>query len=72
MQHKLRTFERRIMRRIYGPTCENGVWRIKYNVELYGLYKDLDIVRVIKVSMIRWLGHLVRMKENSPSNLLTA
>jgi hypothetical protein len=66
MQHKLRTFERIIMRRIYGPTCENGVWRIKYNVELYGLYKDLDIVRVIKVARIRWLGHLVRMKENSP------
>jgi hypothetical protein len=51
------------MRRIYGPTCANGVWRIKYNVELYGLYKDLDIVTVIKVARIRWLGHLVRMEE---------
>jgi hypothetical protein len=26
---------------------KNGVWRIKYNDELYSLYKDLDIVRVI-------------------------
>jgi hypothetical protein len=43
-KEKLRTFERRILRRIYGPTCENGVWRIKYNDELYGLYEDLDIV----------------------------
>jgi hypothetical protein len=39
---KLRTFERRILIRIHGPTCENGVWRIKYNDEVYGLYKDLD------------------------------
>jgi hypothetical protein len=66
VEEKLRTFERRILRKIYGPTCENGVWRIKYNDELYGLYKDLDIVRVIKVARIRWLGHLVRMEENSP------
>jgi hypothetical protein len=27
------------MRKIYGPTHENGVWRIKYD-ELYSLYKD--------------------------------
>jgi hypothetical protein len=51
--------------------CENGVWRIKYNDELYGLYKDLDIVRVIKVARIRWLGHLVRMEENSPCKKIT-
>jgi hypothetical protein len=35
--------ERRILRRVYGPTCENVVWRIKYLDELYSLYKDLDI-----------------------------
>jgi hypothetical protein len=54
------------MRRIYGPTCKNGVWRIQYKDELYSLCKDPDIVRVIKVTRIRWLGHLVRMEENSP------
>jgi hypothetical protein len=64
-------FERRILRRRYGPTCENGVWRIKYNDELHSLYKDLDIVTVIKVARIRWLGHLVRMEENSPYKKIT-
>jgi hypothetical protein len=40
---------------------------MKYNDELYSLYKDLDIViRVIKIARIRWLGHLVRKMENSP------
>jgi hypothetical protein len=70
-EEKLRIFERRILRRIYGPTCENGVWRIKYNDEVYSLYKDLDIVRVIKVARVRWLGHLDRMEENSPCKKIT-
>jgi hypothetical protein len=63
-EEKLRTFERTILR-IFGPRCENGVRRIKYNDELYGFYRDLDIVRVIKVARLRWLGNLVRMEENS-------
>jgi hypothetical protein len=57
--------------RIYGLTCENGVWRIKYNNELYGLYEDVDIVRVMKVARIRWLRHLIRMEENSPCKKIT-
>jgi hypothetical protein len=63
-EEKLRIFGRRILRRIYGHACENGVWRIKYNVELYSLYKNLDIVGLINVARIRWLGDLVRMDEN--------
>jgi hypothetical protein len=35
------------------------------------LYKDLDIVRVIKVARIGWLGHLVRMEEKSPCKKIT-
>jgi hypothetical protein len=34
-EEKLRIFEGRILRRICGLTCENGVWRIKYNDGLY-------------------------------------
>jgi hypothetical protein len=44
-EEKLRTFGRRLLRRIYGLTCENGVWRIKYNDELYSLYKGMDTRR---------------------------
>jgi hypothetical protein len=45
---KLRIFEGRILRKIYGPTCENVVWIINYSYELHSLYKDPDVVRVIK------------------------
>jgi hypothetical protein len=49
----------------------NGVFRIKCSDELYSLYKDPGIVRVIKVARIRWLGHLVAMVENSPCKKIT-
>jgi hypothetical protein len=47
------------------------VWGIKYKDELYGLYKDLDIVRTIKVARLRCLGHLARMEKNSPCKKIT-
>ena len=38
-QTKLGIFERKILRKIYGPINEKGEWRITYNKELYELYK---------------------------------
>ena len=42
-------FERRILRNIFGPVEENGVWRKRYNHELYSLFKGPDIVKRIKI-----------------------
>jgi hypothetical protein len=52
----LGVFERKILRAIFGPTNENGEWRIKYNNELYTrtLYKESDIVTYIKINRLRW------------------
>jgi len=57
------TWERKILRKIYGPTKENGQWRIKTNAELMTKYKAPDIVNVIKIRRLEWLGHEVRMNE---------
>jgi hypothetical protein len=45
----LMTRERKIFGKIYGPTYENGQWRIKINSELESKYKSQDIVSVIKI-----------------------
>jgi hypothetical protein len=60
-------FERKILRAIFGPTNENGVWRIKFNDELYTLYKESNIVTYIKVNRLRWAGHVIRLEEQSPA-----
>jgi hypothetical protein len=59
------TWERKIFRKIYGPTYENGHWRIKINSELESKYKSQDLVSVIKVRRLEWLGHIIRMNETS-------
>jgi hypothetical protein len=43
----LMTWERKILRKIYGPTKKNGQWRIKTKLELMTEYKSQDIVSVI-------------------------
>jgi hypothetical protein len=48
----LMTWERKILRKIYGPTKENGLWRMKTNAELRNKYKTQDIVNVIKTRRI--------------------
>ncbi|KAF6198411.1 hypothetical protein GE061_008159 [Apolygus lucorum] len=69
----LRVFERKIMRRIFGPVCESGVWRIRTNNELEHLMKGEDIVRFAKARSISWLGHVNRMDESRmPRKLLNA
>jgi hypothetical protein len=57
--------------RIYGPIKENGIWRSRWNHELYKLHNEPDIVEMIKVGQLRWLGHLYRIKEQNPCRKLT-
>jgi hypothetical protein len=55
-------FERKILRKICGPTKEpNGLWRIKTNEELDELIKRKNIIRFIKSQRLKWLGHVERM-----------
>jgi hypothetical protein len=39
-ENLLQIFERRILRRIYGPINEGGIWKIRYSNDLYKLYSE--------------------------------
>jgi hypothetical protein len=49
-EHRLRVFENRVLRRIFGPKRDEvvGDWRKLHNQELYNLYCSPNIIRMIK------------------------
>jgi hypothetical protein len=64
-EHKLRVFEKRVLRRIFGPKTDGvtGWWRKLHNEELHNLYPSPNIIRIIKSRRMRWAGHVARMEE---------
>jgi hypothetical protein len=64
-EHRLRLFENRVLRRIFGPSRDEVTegWRKLHNEELHGLYSSPSIVRVIKARRMRWAGHVARLVE---------
>jgi hypothetical protein len=64
-ERRLKVFENRVLRRIFGPKRDEvtGGWRKLHNEEVHGLYSSPSIVRVIKARRMRWAGHVARMGE---------
>jgi hypothetical protein len=56
-EHRLRVFENRLLKRIFGPRRGDmmGGWRI-HNEEFHDLYSSPNIIRMIKSRRMMWLG----------------
>ena len=63
-ERRLRVFENKVLRRIFGPRRDEvtGDWRRLHNEERNVLYSSPNIVRVIKWRM-RWAGNVACMGE---------
>jgi hypothetical protein len=63
-EQRLRVFENRVLRGIFGLKRDEstGEWRRLHNEELNDLYSSPNITRLMK-SRMRWAGHVARMGE---------
>jgi hypothetical protein len=64
-KYRLRVFENRVLRGIFGPKRGGvtGEWRRLHNEELIDLYSSQNIIWVTKSRRMRWAGHVARMGE---------
>jgi hypothetical protein len=64
-EHRLGVFEKRVLRRIFGPKRDEvtGEWRKLHNEELHDLYSSPSTIRIMKSRRMRWAGHVARMGE---------
>jgi len=62
-ERRLRVFENRVLRRVFGPKRDEVTeeWRKLHNKQLSDLYSLPNIVRVVKSRRMRWAGHVARM-----------
>lgn len=62
---RLDTFERKVLRRIYGPCLDTGTkeWRIRTNEEVYNLFQRPSISRKVAKRRLMWAGHSWRKND---------
>ena len=64
-------FERKMLQRNLGPVNNVHGWKIRYNFELYKMYKESQLTQYIRLQRLRWAGHVATMGENRiPRKLL--
>jgi hypothetical protein len=63
MEHRLRVFENRVLRRIFGPKRDEatGGLRKLHNEELNKFYSSPNVIRMTKSRRIRWAVHVALM-----------
>jgi hypothetical protein len=72
-EHRLRVFEKRMLRRIFGPQRDEvtGEWRKLHNEELRDLYSSPSMITIIKSRWrMRRTGHVARMGEKRNADRL--
>jgi hypothetical protein len=61
-EYRLRVFENRVLRRIFGPRRDDVTveWRKLHNKELHNLYSSPSIIRMVTSRRMKWAANVAR------------
>jgi hypothetical protein len=59
------SFERRVLRCIFGAVQDKSAWRKRYNCKLHKLFNKPDIIKHIKINRLTWAGHIIHMENRT-------
>jgi hypothetical protein len=62
-EHKLKEFENRVLRRIFGPKKDGVTAGWRHNEDLRDLCSSSSMIRIVKSRWMRWVGHVAWMGE---------
>jgi hypothetical protein len=64
-ERRLKVYEKRVLRRIFGPKRDEvtGDWRKLHNEQVNDVCSSPNIVWMIKSRRMRWAGHVARAVE---------
>jgi len=64
-KQRLKLTAKRFLRKIFGPKRDEVInkWRILRSKEVYDMYSSPSIIRVIKLTRMRWAAHVARKLE---------
>jgi hypothetical protein len=64
-ESRLKIFNNRVLRRIFGPKRDEVTGKVRrlHNKELYAMYFSPNIIRIIKPRTLRCAGHVARVAE---------
>jgi hypothetical protein len=62
-EHRLRMFQNRVLRRMFGLKRDAviGGWKKLHNKEFHNLYSSPSIIRLMKSRRMRWAGHVAHV-----------
>jgi hypothetical protein len=64
VEHRLKVFGSKVLRKILGPKRDKAIgdWRKLHNEKLHNLYSSLSTIRMIKSRRMRYAGHVACME----------
>ena len=63
-EHRLRVFENKVLRKIFGAKRDiTGEWRKLHNAGLHAWYSSPNIIKKLKYRRLRWAGHVASMEQ---------